>query len=126
MEYTRLLGISVGVAIFSMVLRNLSKEYCSYLQVAFGLFVMWYVISSQAPYISYIRELSSEGIASQSGVILRALFVGVITCICCGICRSVGENEIAGGAELIGKCAMLTLALPLIKSIADSARALLS
>lgn len=126
MEYTKLLGIAVGVAVFCMLLRTLSKEYSTLLSAAFGIFVMGYAVSCAAPYIDFIKGISSDGVSMQCSVILKALSVGLVTTVACDICRSAGENEIAGYSELIGKCAMLSLALPLISGILDAAKELLS
>lgn len=127
MEYTKLIGLAAASALICMTVRKLSQDGANYIALGFFIFVAGFAISSAAPYIEFIRELAEKGgITDCASVILRALSVGVLTAFAADMCRSAGENDIARSAETIGKCALMLLALPLIKSIVSTAEGMLS
>ncbi len=69
--------------------------------------------------------LSAEG-ALYVETMLKGLGAALITGLCASVCRECGKNSIADLVELGGKLEILLLCLPLIRSVAKTAAALLS
>ncbi len=65
--------------------------------------------------------VSTESISKYASIILKALFVSVITSICTSLCADAGESTLGYICTLIGKAEILILAIPLILEIAETA-----
>lgn len=57
---------------------------------------------------------------------LKGLGAALITGLCASVCRECGKGSLADLVELAGKLEILLLCLPLIRSVAKTAAALLS
>ena len=59
------------------------------------------------------------------GILLRALGIGYISAFTAEICRSAGENLLAGAAVIAGKAELILLCVPMITGLLDVAATLL-
>ena len=127
MEYIKLIGLAAGACLVCMTVRRLSADGANYISLGFCILVLGFLVSTAAPFVSYIGELADKGgVTDCAAVIVRALSIGITTTVAADMCLSAGERDIARSAETIGKCALMLLALPLIKSIVSSAEGILS
>ena len=72
--------------------------------------------------VSGVNELTSySGVSRYASIMLKALFIGIITTICSSLCTDAGEGTLGFICALIGKAQLLSLALPLIFEILEMA-----
>lgn len=72
--------------------------------------------------VSSIDELTSyAGVSKYASVMLKALFIGIITTVCSTLCADAGEGTLGFICTIIGKAQLLILALPLIFEILETA-----
>ena len=122
MEYQKLLGVAVGIAIICMCIRKLSADGALYVGLGFCVLVLRSCLSAASPVVGYISELpGTHGFSGSATVVVRACAVGLTTSFACEICRSCGETEIAKSAEIIGRSALILVSLPLIKKLCEAA-----
>lgn len=77
--------------------------------------------------IGRVNELTAfAGASKYANIMLKTLFVGIITSICSSLCTDAGEGTLSYICTLIGKAQILLLALPLIFEILDMAIKLVS
>lgn len=125
MEFQKLLGIAVGTAVMCMAVRKLSADSAVYITLAFCILVLGYCVSAVKPLWDYMGELLDNTAYTDSArVIAKACTVGLVTSVTCDICSSCGEKDIARSAELVGKAALVLIALPLIKDLMQTAGSL--
>lgn len=85
--------------------------------VLFGVLVM-----SIGGFMGEIQSLLSHvGISKYATIMLKALFVGIITSICSSLCTDAGEGTLSFICVMLGKVQILLLALPLIFEILNLA-----
>ena len=85
--------------------------------VLFGVLVM-----SIGGFMGEIQSLLSHaGISKYATIMLKALFVGIITSICSSLCADAGEGTLSFICVMLGKVQILFLALPLIFEILNLA-----
>ena len=85
--------------------------------VLFGVLVM-----SIGGFMEEIQSLLSHtGISKYATIMLKALFVGIITSICSSLCTDAGEGTLSFICVLLGKVQILLLALPLVFEILNLA-----
>lgn len=72
--------------------------------------------------IAGVNELSSySGTSKYVSIMLKALFIGIITTICSSLCTDAGEGTLSYICTLVGKAQLLALALPLIFEVLEMA-----
>ena len=68
-----------------------------------------------------IRELETKIDTGYVGIILRGVGITYLTGMACEICRSVGENGIAGTIETVGRAELLLMCVPLFLDLLEVA-----
>jgi stage III sporulation protein AD len=78
------------------------------------------------PVCEYVKEISgSLEYGEYIGFVMKSFAIALVTSACADICRDCGEGAIASKVELIGKCTMMLIALPVIRSILSLAKEIL-
>ena len=111
-------GIAILAAMLCLLLKKWNAETSTLVKVIGGIVICGISLGAISPIINYMYELSQmSGMNEQISVLLRVLFVAVITHVAANVCRDCGEATLAGYAELGGKIEILLLSLPLIEGI---------
>ncbi|MBE6621887.1 MAG: hypothetical protein E7630_02930 [Ruminococcaceae bacterium] len=114
----RLCGVAMIAAAVSLILKK-SHPGQAVLVVAAGLLLLLAPLLS--PYAAITKELvhllSGTGFDAYGALMLKALGIGVTVKLAGDLCRSMGEETLAGGLELAGKLEILLLCLPLMREL---------
>ena len=99
------------------VIREMKKEYT--LSVILGVCVIFlaYCIPRVIEAASFIKETAAYADSSHTSVLLRGLGITYLTSTASDICRSSGENAIAGYIETAGRAEILILCVPMFKEL---------
>ncbi len=127
MKLTVLIGLAVIAAFLTVMLRRHAPEQALAVGLLAGCLILTAAITAALPVFEEVQELLSEsGVPSEYVTVLfKALGVCLLTQLAADACRDAGEQGLASKAELAGKLAMLTLALPLFRKVADIAVSLI-
>lgn len=110
----------VVALIVSILLRQYGKkEYSILVQIATGAIIMFSVVTQIADVVTDLTELAS-GIGINIAYIkllIKVLGICVVTQFVCEICKDSGESALSSQIEFAGKIIVVTLMLPLLKSI---------
>lgn len=127
MQIWQICGAGVICAVAAMIVRQLKGEAATSVRVGGNVILLTVVLGLIAPLCVFIGQLSERaGFGEYAEVLIKALGIALMTHIAAGLCRDCGESSVAGYVELAGKCEILWLSLPLISSLMDTARELLS
>jgi stage III sporulation protein AD len=109
-------------------LRNIKKEYEMPLTLAGCALLLSAALGMAVPIVDYISELSGALPAAGEAfaVMMRALGIAALTRIAAEVCRDMGTPSLASTLEMTAKFEIVLLTLPLISSLLESIRALLS
>lgn len=77
------------------------------------------VLSIVLPIVDYINYLAKQYSIDYLSVLWKAVGISFICATAADLCRSAEEEAIASKVELIGKCELLVLALPLFQELTD-------
>ncbi len=126
MELTGWIAMAVIAAIVTVVLRRHAPEQALLVGLAAGSLILVAAISSAVPLFREMEDLFSDaGLPSEyAAVLFKALGVCLLTQLASDACRDAGEQGLATKAEFAGKLAMLALALPLFRKVAELALSL--
>ena len=108
-------------AVLSVVLKQYKPEYSMFISIAAGILIFLSVITAINPILDFIGELTDkaglDGIYGE--VLIKSLAICYITQLACDCCKDAGESAIAGKLQIAGKIAILLIALPMFKSLAE-------
>lgn len=121
---TEILKISVLClisAFLAVLLQGHKKEYSFLLSVAAAVTVFYSVLSKlTGPILGFLETVKNSGTdISYINICLKALGIGYITEFIADTCRDFGQSSVAAKAELLGKCAVLLLCIPVLKQILE-------
>ena len=121
------LAVAVIAAFLAAVLRRYTPEHGLALGLAAGSIIVVAALSEALPLFRQLKVLLDRSGASNEyiGVLMRALGICLLTELAADTCRDAGEQGLASKAELVGKLALLTVALPLFQKVGDMALTLI-
>ncbi|MBE6767131.1 MAG: stage III sporulation protein AD [Ruminococcaceae bacterium] len=106
-----------------VLLAGYRPEFSMAVVVCIGAIILGSIIKNIAPIMDDMSALISRT-GLDSGyfkIALKALGICYITAFAADICRDFGQTALASKAELIGKCAVFLLCVPLLRAIVNIA-----
>lgn len=126
MSFYKIIGFAVTGLILILILRRMKEEYASFLSLVVCMGLTVCAVGILSPVVAYLRTL---GDATDAGTLFTLMFkscgIAVITSVAADICRDSGESALSGKVELCGKCTILALCLPLLRSVLEEISAVL-
>ncbi len=127
MALTGWIVAAVVAAFLALVLRRNAPEQGLALGLIAGCLIVAAALGGAVPLFRELQQLLGDsGLSGEyTAVLFKALGITLLTEIGADACRDAGEQGLAAKAELAGKLALLTLALPLFRKVGEIAVALL-
>lgn len=128
MEIGSIAAIVMLAAFLAVILRQTRPEQAMAVALIAGLGVLALVLIQVTPVLNSLKELLNQAdMPDEYGLVLfKSLGVCLITQMASDACKDAGETALASKAELAGKVALLTLALPLFEKIGELAVSLIN
>ena len=120
-ELIKICGIGLIAAFAAVILRELRKEYVPVILLGMSVMALFAVMPVIEDTALLIRELGAKLDSGYVGIILRGIGITYLTGMACEICRSVGENGIAGTIETVGRAELLLMCVPLFRDLLEVA-----
>ena len=120
-ELMRICGIGLLAAFSAVILRDLRKEYTAVILLGMSVAVLLVIVPKIGEAVSLLQELESKVSTEHIGMIIRAVGVTYLTGSACEICRSAGEQGIAGTIETVGRAELLVMCIPLFRELMEMA-----
>lgn len=123
MEWLRLVGLCVLAAGMVMVLRQMHPPSAALLSIVFALMAAAAILPGIAQYVERIHAFFDSVLldAQYGKVLFKAMGITLVTQLACEICREMDAPAIARRAELIGRMALMGIAVPVFLSLAEMA-----
>lgn len=122
MEILPFLGLGLVALILLLTLRPLLPQVATLLSIAAGLVLLALVLWRLRTVVATLQEMAAR--AELHPVFLRTALkvVGVsyLAGFAAQVCRDAGEGALAGKMELVGKAAILLLALPVLWAVLET------
>ena len=117
----KLTAVGVTAVVLSAVLRKNTPELALLLALAAGLWMLALTASGLGAVVELMNELAEQ--AGLSEVLLepvvKTVALSILTRLTAEICRSAGEGGVAAFVETAGAVLALTVALPLVRAVAQ-------
>ena len=111
----KIVGLCTAALAAIIVLKNVRAEYAFFLKLAVLLLIGVPVVGLAAEAISQMQALSAQaGIDSDVlKLLVKALGICLTAQLAANLCQDSGESALASAVELLGRGAILLMALPL-------------
>lgn len=118
MSFYKIIGFAVTGLILITVLKRMKEEYASLVSLLLCVGLTVCAVGILAPVIDYLKTLGENTSAGNLFTLLfKACGIAVLTSLAADICRDSGESALGAKVELCGKCTILALSLPLLRSV---------
>lgn len=118
-------GLVISVTLFMILIRQFRPEYAPPISLCLTVFLSLSAITALIPLVNYLNEMEVGGFADYLPYLFKAMGISFMTGAASDICRDCGENAVATGLELLGKCEIALLSLPLLKDLLSLAVSLM-
>ena len=111
----KIVGLCTAALAAIIVLKNVRSEYAFFLKLAVLLLIGVPVVGLAAEAISQLQALSAQaGIDSDVlKLLVKALGICLTAQLAANLCQDSGESALASAVELLGRSAILLMALPI-------------
>ncbi|MBQ8743360.1 MAG: hypothetical protein IJZ03_08335 [Clostridia bacterium] len=117
---------ALGAVMLILIIKQFKNDIALPVSVCVTLVLSLLSLALIRPVCEYVKEISGTvEYGEYIGFMMKSLAIALVTSASADICRDCGEGAIAAKVELVGKCAMMLLALPVIKSILALAKEIL-
>lgn len=117
----KVVAVAVVAVFLSIIVRHYRAEYSIFIALGAAV-IIWAMLSDtlEKTLDSMRVMLSGTGIDNDYiSIVFKTLGICILTQIASDICRDCGESALATKTELAGKIVILTVAMPMITSIAQ-------
>lgn len=127
MDYFSLIGLAVVSAIIVVVLRKQSPEFAILVCVISGCVLFCFLVKKISPIYNELDSLFKKtGVdAKYFKTAFKALGICYITKFAADICIDFGQSSLAGKIEIMGKTVIVSITVPLLKGIIETATVLI-
>ena len=117
----KLTAVGVTAAVLSAVLRKNTPELALLLALAAGLWMLALTAEGLGAVAALIQELADQAGLSEALLepVMKTVALSILTKLTVEICRSAGEGGVAAFVETAGAVLALTVALPLVRAVAQ-------
>ena len=110
-----------------LIIKQFSAQTAAVISAACACLFLLYAVVQISPLISFIKEISAySALSGYADIMIKAAGIAFVTYVACDICKSAGEVSLAGAVEMIGKLAILSLCIPLMRKLLDFAGTMLN
>ena len=117
MSVYQIIGAIILGLVCILLFRRTKEEYALFTEILLGVAMIFLSVNALLPVIEYVKSLD---VSRSSGNMLEILFkctaVAFLFSTASSISKDCGEAGLASKIELLGKCLVLSLTLPLIKT----------
>ncbi len=123
MEITSLLGGLLIASAAALMLSGYKREYALFISIAAGIAVFLGLLKTVTSSVFSLRNIMNQaGIdVGYFMIVLKSLGICLITGFISDACRDAGQNTLASRAELVGRCAIFVISVPLLEQILNIA-----
>ncbi len=124
--FLKICGVALLAVSAGMLLKDRHRDISALLSVCAGVAILSAIVGCAEQIADFISDVS-EGTSASSyvPVLLKAVGFSVLTEISVGICKTVGEEGIAGAVGIAGRCEILLLSLPYVRELVGIALGML-
>jgi len=112
-------ALTVVFVTLLMIIRRIKGEMAVPLSLCLSVMLVGISLAICEPILEFINTLVKPSSKKYITILLKSVGISLVASVASDICRDCGENTIAAQVEMLGKCEILLLSLPLLKEITE-------
>lgn len=111
------IAITVIFVTLLMVIRSIKGDLAVPFSLCISVMLTGISLAIATPLIEFLNNLAEPSSKKFITLLLKAIGISLIASTTADICRDSGEQAIANKVELLGKCEILLLSLPILQDL---------
>ncbi|MBP5245520.1 MAG: hypothetical protein J6036_03595 [Clostridia bacterium] len=117
MSIYQIIGTIIAGLVCILLFRKTKEEYALFTGIFLGIILIFLSVNALFPVVEYVKSLDkSQNLGSMLEILFKCTAVAFLFSTASSISKDCGEAGLASKIELLGKCLVLSLTLPLIKT----------
>lgn len=111
--------LTVFLVMLLVIIRSLKGEMAVSISLCVSVLLVGLSLAVCDPILDFLNNLVKPSSQNYITLLLKAVGVSLVASTASDVCRDCGETAIASKVELLGKCEILLLSLPLLEEITE-------
>ena len=125
MNFLSICGLALADMLFLLLIRRFSPELAPPLSLCLTVLLTLAALAATVPLLSYLQELELGKFDAYLPYLMKSVGISLISSTAADLCRDCGESSIAAKLEMLGKCEIVVLSLPLLRELLTLAEELM-
>ncbi len=115
----KIISFILATLFLCIILKNCKSSITPFLSILSVVVLLVFSINTLLPTIEFIKSLSQKANLDNEylKIILKCVAIGYLGNFCSNICKDNGEGTLALGSEIICKCTIISLTLPIYMDV---------
>lgn len=123
MEFYKIIALCLLGAVASILIKTLVPSFSPLLAVFVSVTVIGCCVFCIIPFVEFFNELTSgTTFSAYSTVLFKVSGIAILTRFAAEICKDAGESVYATKVLMVGKTAIMLMALPIIKTLFEQVK----
>jgi stage III sporulation protein AD len=110
-----------------LLFRKTKEEYALFTGIMLNVMLIFLSVNAVLPVIEYVKNIeNSHNLGNMVEILFKCTAVAFIFSVASSISKDCGESGLASKIELLGKCLILSMCLPLIKTAFSEVNGIIS
>ena len=120
-EIIKIIGIGLVALVIIIILKQYKPEYAIYVSIIAGILILFFAIEKLTGIIELLQSISNKTYINQQflGILLKITGIAFLTEFAVSVCSEAGEKAIANKIEIGSKVIIITMSMPIIKSLLE-------
>ena len=120
-EIIKIIGIGLVALVIIIILKQYKPEYAIYVSIIAGILILFFAIEKLTGIIELLQSISNKTYINQQflGILLKITGIAFLTEFAVSVCPDAGEKAIANKIEIGSKVIIITMSMPIIKSLLE-------
>ena len=120
-EIIKIIGIGLVALVIIIILKQYKPEYAIYVSIIAGILILFFAIEKLTGIIELLQSISNKTYINQQflGILLKITGIAFLAEFAVSVCSDAGEKAIASKIEIGSKVIIITMSMPIIKSLLE-------
>lgn len=123
MEIIKIIGVGFISIIIIVILKQYRPEYTIYVSILAGVIILGMLINPISGILDIINNISSKTNINPQflKILIKITGIAILTEFAVSICKDSGESAIASKVDIGGKIIIVSLSMPIIQALLETA-----
>ena len=123
MDVIKIIGVGFIAVIISIILRNNRPEFSIYVSIIAGVIIILMLSDKLGEIINSINSIASKTSINMQylKILIKITGVAILSEFAVSVCKDSGESAIASKVDIGGKILIISMSMPIIQALLQTA-----